>query len=127
MDSTMEKLNFPNNKRYIWKHSQLLKTKNNFVWDWWLERIWKKNFHWFSGIKKIRRYGKYSSRGAVWGERFERTIRDLLCFWKKFVFEKSNSNWMDEMISVTKKYNHTQHSLTKLTPRGMRLMFTQTN
>ena len=45
----------------------------------------------------------------------------------KFVFEKSNANWMDEMISVTKKYNHTQHSLTKLTPRGMRLMFTQTN
>ena len=34
----------------------------------------------------------------------------------KFVFEKSNAIWMDEMISVTKKYNHTKHSLTKLTP-----------
>ena len=45
----------------------------------------------------------------------------------KFFFEKSNANWMDEMISVTKKYNHTKHSLTKFTPRGMRLMFTQTN
>ena len=72
----------------------------------------EKNFHWFSGIKKIKRYGKYSSRGAVWGERFERTIRSFT----KFVFEKSDANWVDEMISLAKKYNHTKHSLTKLTP-----------
>ena len=30
--------------------------------------------------------------------------------------KKSDANWIDEMISVTKKYNHTKHSLTKLTP-----------
>ena len=59
----------------------------------------------------------YSSRnssfGAVFAERFNRTIRDLL---KKVVFEKGDANWIDVLPTITKQYNNRVHSSTKLTP-----------
>ena len=61
----------------------------------------------------IKLYSRNSSYGAVFAERFNRTIRDLL---KRPVFEKSDGNWTDVLTTITKQYNNKVHSSTKLTP-----------
>ena len=50
--------------------------------------------------------------GAVFAERFNRKIRDLL---KRPVFEKGDGNWIDILFTITKQYNNRMHSSTKLT------------
>ena len=61
----------------------------------------------------IKLYSRNSSFGAVFAERFNHTIRDLL---KKPVFEKGYGNWIDILPTITKQYNNRIHSSTKLTP-----------
>ena len=61
----------------------------------------------------IKIYSRNSSYGAVFAERFNRTIRDLL---KKIVFEQGDGNWIDVLQTITKQYNNRVHSSTKLTP-----------
>ena len=58
-------------------------------------------------------YSRNSSYGAVFAERFNRTIRDLL---KKIVFERGDANWIDILPKITKQYNTRIYSSTKLTP-----------
>ena len=58
-------------------------------------------------------YSRNSSFGAVFAERFNCTIRDLL---KKIVFEQSDAKWIDILPTITKQYNNQVHSSTKLTP-----------
>ena len=70
-------------------------------------------FNDFLKLKGIVRYSRYSDKGAVFAERFNRTIRNLL---KKPVFVKGDANWVDELPSVLKKYNTSIHSSTKMTP-----------
>ena len=72
-----------------------------------------KIFNEFLINKKIKRYSRYTDKGAVFAERFNRTIRNLL---KKPVFEKGNADWISELPSVIKKYNNTIHHSTKMTP-----------
>ena len=47
----------------------------------------------------IKLYSRNTSLGAVFAERFNRTIRDLL---KKIVFEQGNANWIDILQTITK-------------------------
>ena len=61
----------------------------------------------------IKLYSRNSSYGAVFAERFNRTIRDLL---KKIVFERGDANWIDVLPTMTKQYNNRIHSSIKLTP-----------
>ena len=61
----------------------------------------------------IKIYSRSSSYGAVFAERFNRTIRDLL---KKIVFEQGDAKWVDILPTITKQYNNRIHSSTKLTP-----------
>ena len=61
----------------------------------------------------IKLYSRNSSYGAVFAERFNRTIRDLL---KKPVFEKGDGKWIDVLHTITKQYTNRVHSSTKLTP-----------
>ena len=61
----------------------------------------------------IKLYSRNSSYGAVFPERFNRIIRDLL---KKPVFERGDINWIDILPIITKQYNNKIHSSTKLTP-----------
>ena len=61
----------------------------------------------------IKFYSRNSSYGAVFAERFNRAIRDLL---KKIVFEPGDGNWIDVIKTITKQYNNRIHSSTKLTP-----------
>ena len=67
----------------------------------------------FLNKNNIKHYSRNSSNGAVFAERFNRTIRDLL---EKPVFEKGDSNWIDVLTTITKQYNNKIHSSTKLTP-----------
>ena len=67
----------------------------------------------FLNKNDIKVYSRNTSLGAVFAERFNRTIRDLL---KKIVFEKGDGNWIDILQTITKQYNNRIHSSTKLTP-----------
>ena len=67
----------------------------------------------FLNKNNIKLYSRNSSYGAVFAERFNRTIRDLL---KKIVFEKGDGNFIDVLPTITKQYNNRKHSSTKLTP-----------
>ena len=67
----------------------------------------------FLNKNNIKLYSRNSLYGAVFAERFNRTIRDLL---KKIVFEKGDSKWIDTLPTITKQYNNKVHSSTKLTP-----------
>ena len=67
----------------------------------------------FLNKNNFKLYSRNSSYGAVFAERFNRTIRDLL---KRPVFEKSDGNWIDVLPKITKQYNNKVHSSTKLTP-----------
>ena len=67
----------------------------------------------FLNKNNIKLYSRNSSYGAVFAERFNRTIRDLL---KRPVFERGDAKWIDKLQSITKQYNNRVHSSTKLTP-----------
>ena len=67
----------------------------------------------FLNKNDIKLYSRNSSFGAVFAERFNRTIRDLL---KKIVFEHGDANWIHVLPTITKQYNNRIHSSTKLTP-----------
>ena len=67
----------------------------------------------FLNENNIKLYSRNSSFGAVFAERFNRTIRDLL---KKIVFEQGDAKWVDILPTITKQYNNRIQSLTKLTP-----------
>ena len=72
-----------------------------------------KIFQDFLNKKNIKRYSRNSSYGAVFAERFNRTIRDLP---KKIVFEQGDAKRFDILPTITKQYNNKVHSSTKLTP-----------
>ena len=61
----------------------------------------------------IKIYSRNTSVGAVFAEKFNRTIRDLL---RKPVVERGDANWIDVLTTITKQYNNRVHSSTKLTP-----------
>ena len=67
----------------------------------------------FLNKNNIKLYSRNRSYGAVFAERFNRTIRDLL---KKIVFEQGDAKWIDVLPTITKEYNNRIHSSTKLTP-----------
>ena len=72
----------------------------------------------FLNKNNIKLYSRISSYGAVFAERFNRTIRDLL---KKIVFERGDANWIDVLPTITKQYNNRIHSSTKLSPKDASL------
>ena len=67
----------------------------------------------FLNKNNIKLYSRNSSYGAVFAERFNRTIRDLL---KKIVFEQGDGIWVDILPKITKQFINRIHSSTKLTP-----------
>ena len=77
------------------------------------KEFYKKIFLDFLNKNNIKIYSRNSSYGAVFAERFNRTIRNLL---KKIVFEHGDANWIDVLHTITKQYNNRIHSSIKLTP-----------
>ena len=76
--------------------------------------IYNSIFQDYLNKNNIKLYSRNSSYGAVFAERFNRTIRDIL---KKIVFEKGDGNWVEILQTITKQYNNRIHSSTKLTPK----------
>ena len=72
----------------------------------------------FLDKNNIKLYSRNTSYGAVFAERFNRTIRDLL---KRPVFEKGDGKRIDILPTITKQYNNRMHSSTKLSPKGASL------
>ena len=72
-----------------------------------------KIFNEFLNTNKIKRYSRYTDKGAVFAERFNNAIQNLL---KKPVLEKGNADWLSELPSVIKQYNNTIHHSIKMTP-----------
>ena len=77
------------------------------------EEFYNNIFQDFLNKNNIKLYSRNSSYGAVFAERLNRTIRNLL---KKIVFEHGDANWIDVLSTITKQYNNRIHSSTKLTP-----------
>ena len=77
-----------------------------------------KIFQDFLNKNDIKLYSRNSSVGAVFAEKFNRTIRDLL---KKIVFEQGDAKWIDVLPTITKQYNNRIHSSTKLSPKDASL------
>ena len=66
----------------------------------------------------IKLYSRITYLGAVFAERFNKTIRDLL---KRPVFEKGDGNWIDVLSTITKQYKNRIHSSTKLSQKDASL------
>ena len=77
------------------------------------KEFYNKTFQDFLNKENIKFFSRNSSNEAVFVERFNRTIRDLL---KRPGFEKSDGNWIDILQTITKQYKNRIHSSTKLTP-----------
>ena len=77
------------------------------------KEFYNKIFQDFVNKNNIKIYSRNSSYGAVFAERFNRTLRDLL---KRPIFEKSDGNWIDILSTITKQYNNGIPSSIKLTP-----------
>ena len=54
----------------------------------------------------IKFYSRNTHLRAVFAERFNKSIRDLL---KKIVFEHGDANWIDVLPTITKQYNIRLH------------------
>ena len=72
----------------------------------------------FLNKNNVKLYSRNSSLGAVFAERFNRAIRDLL---KKIFFEQGDAHWVDVLPTITKQYNNRIHSSTKLSPKDASL------
>ena len=112
MDNTSQKQSCSNNKDSF--ENSLINSKRKPVL---IEtdrgREFLTNIFIFLNKTNVKIFSRNSSYGAVFAERFNRTIRDLL---KRPVFEKSDADWIDVLPIITKQYNNRIHSSTKLTP-----------
>ena len=77
------------------------------------KEFYKSIFQIFLNTNNIKHCFRNTYLGAVFPERFNRTIRNLL---KKPVIEKRDSHWIDILPTITKQYNNRILSTTKLTP-----------
>ena len=78
------------------------------------KEIYNNIFQDFLNENNIKIYSRSSSYSAVFAERFNCTVRDLL---KRPLFEKVDGNWIDVLLTITKQYKKRIHSSTKLTTR----------
>ena len=72
-----------------------------------------KIFNEFLNNNNIEKYSRYTDKEALFVERLNWTICNLL---KKPKFEKENADWLSELPPVVEIYNKTIHSSVKMTP-----------
>ena len=75
--------------------------------------FYNSTFQNFLNKKYIKLFSRNTSVGAVFAERFNRTIRDHR---KRPVFERCDADCIDVLPTITKQYNIRVHSSTELTP-----------
>ena len=61
----------------------------------------------------LHQFSRFTDKGPSIAERVIRRIRSLF---KKPLFLAGEASWINELLSVIKKYNTTIHSSTKMTP-----------
>ena len=88
------------------------KRKPNFIETDRGKEFYNSIFENFLNNNNIKHYSR-NTLGAVFAERFNLTIRNLL---KRPVFEKGEGNWINILPTKTKQYKNRIHSSTKLTP-----------
>ena len=114
----LSKIKCSNNKRLFRKYYHKFKKKPNFIETDRGKEFYNNIFQDFLNKNNIRLYSRNSSYGAVFAERFNRTIWDLL---KKIVFEQGDAKWVDILPIITKQYNNRIHTSTKLSPKDASL------
>ena len=77
------------------------------------KEIYKKVFQDLLDNNNIKHYSGNTYLGAVFANRFNKSIRNLL---KKPVFERGDGNWIDILSTIKRQYNIKVHSNTILTP-----------
>ena len=77
------------------------------------KEFYNSTFKNFLKLNDIYHYSRFTDKGAVIAERVNKTIRYLL---KKPIFEKGNSDWLSELLPITKTYNNTFHHSIKMSP-----------
>ena len=88
------------------------KNKPNLIDTGWGKEIYNNFMQNFLNNNNVKQYSRNTHLGAVFAERFNRTIRVLL---KKDVFEGGVGNWIDVLQTITKQYNNQLHTSTALT------------
>ena len=78
-----------------------------------LKNFSTKFFETFSKNINIEYYSRNNSLCAVFAERYNRSIRDLL---KTVVFERIDANWIDVFPTFTRQYSNGIPSSNKLQP-----------
>ena len=72
-----------------------------------------KFFNEFLNNQNVKKYSRYTDKGAFFAERFKRTIRELL---KKQVLLKGNADWLSKFPIVFNQNNETIHHSIKKSP-----------
>ena len=94
---------------------QILKSgrKPKQIWSDRGKEFYNKDFLSYLEKNNITIYSTYSELKAVFVERFNRTLRDLL---KVPVFVNRKYRWIDELPKAIKLYNNRKHRTIKMTP-----------
>ena len=118
MDNTSQKKNAQTIKDSFENILTYSKRKPNLIATDRGKEFYNNIFQDFLNKNDIKLYSRNSSYGAVFAERFNRTIRDLL---KKIVFEQGDAKWIDILPTITEQYNNRRHTSTKLSPKDASL------
>ena len=76
------------------------------------KKFYNNIFQMFLYNNNIKHYSRNTNFGAVFAERFNRTVTALQ---KRPLFEKGDGNWVDFLPRITKQYNNRVLTSTKLT------------
>ena len=89
------------------------KRKPDKIWSDRGKEFYNKTFLDFLKQNEIQIYSTYSDLKAVFVERFNRTLLDLI---KEPMYIEGKGNWLNHLDAALQKYNNHVHTTTKMTP-----------
>ena len=92
------------------------KRKPDKIWSDRGKEFYNKTFLDFLKQNEIQIYSTHSDLKAVFVERFNRTLLDLI---KESMFIEGKGNWLNHINNALDKYNNRVHGTTKMTPFEM--------
>ena len=92
------------------------KRKPDKIWSDRGKEIYNKTFLDFLNQNEIQIYSTHSDLNAVFAERFNRTLLDLI---KKPMYIEGKACWLNHIDAAMEKYNNRVHGTTKMTPFEM--------
>ena len=91
--------------------------KTHKIWSDRGKEFYNQTFSHYLNEQDIQIYSTNSDLKAVFVERFNRTLLDLI---KKPMYLEGKGNWLNHIIKALDKYNNCAHSTTKMTPFELR-------